>query len=571
MATPLTGHGYRVRIAPGTYAVDAGELPLYCESRWGTVQFPVWLEAADGAGTVTFDGGVNVFDCKYLYLIGIRVRAAGGDVFHLDHCDHALLRRVTIVGQPPASYAVQEALKVNQSRYVWVEDGEVSGAWDNAIDFVAVQHGEVLRNRVHDAGDWCMYLKGGSADFRVAGNEYYACGTGGFTAGQGTGFEYLVAPWLHYEAYDVKFVNNVVHDTEGAAVGANGGYNVLFAYNTFYRIGTRSHVFEAGLGSRSCDGETTVCAAHQAVGGWGNTALGDGSNGQPIPNRNVFVYDNIFYNPAGVQSQWQHLAIAGPATPTPGSNIPAPAESDTDLALRGNVIWNGPPDHSLGLGSTTGCQDGNPTCNAAQLAADNAINVFEPQLVDPAHGDYHPRAGGNLFSAAAVAPPDFAGGDRAQPPLAPAGDLDNVVPTDRDGRPRAAAAPPGAYATAAAGAVPCVPDATTLCLHSGRFRVQIAYRTAASGSGAGRAVAIPGADDSGLFWFFSATNLEMLLKVLDACVVNSYYWIYVAATTDVEYTLTVTDTMTGRTKNYTNPLGHPATPVQDIQGLDVCP
>ena len=27
-------------------------------------------------------------------------------------------------------------------------------------------------------------------------------------------FEYMTSPWLHYEAYDIKFVNNVIHDTD---------------------------------------------------------------------------------------------------------------------------------------------------------------------------------------------------------------------------------------------------------------------------------------------------------------------------------------------------------------------
>lgn len=53
----------------------------------------------------------------------------------------------------------------------------------------------------------------------VAENEIYDCGTGGYTAGQGTGFQYMVLPWIHYEANYITFVNNVVHDTQGAGFG----------------------------------------------------------------------------------------------------------------------------------------------------------------------------------------------------------------------------------------------------------------------------------------------------------------------------------------------------------------
>ena len=61
----------------------------------------------------------------------------------------------------------------------------------------------------------------------------------------------MSAPWLHSEAYDMSFTNNIVYDTEGAGIGVNGGFNILMANNTLYRVGSRSHVIEVGFGSRS--------------------------------------------------------------------------------------------------------------------------------------------------------------------------------------------------------------------------------------------------------------------------------------------------------------------------------
>src|SRR5205085_9869234 len=123
-----------------------------------------------------------------------------------------------------------------------------------ASDSVAVQYGWIVRSKVHGANDWCAYAKGGSASLLVSSNEIYDCGTGGYTAGQGTGFQFMVAPWLHYETYDLKVVDNVIHDVEGAGIGANGSYNALFAYNTIYRSGTRAHLIELGYGERGGDG-----------------------------------------------------------------------------------------------------------------------------------------------------------------------------------------------------------------------------------------------------------------------------------------------------------------------------
>ncbi|MFZ1509826.1 MAG: right-handed parallel beta-helix repeat-containing protein [Anaerolineae bacterium] len=432
-ATPLT-NGYRIWLVAGDYTEDY--FPVYWEQRYGTQTAPIIIQSADGPLAARLQGSLNVYDVRYLYWIDLEVRNAG-DVFHCELCDHLLLRGVRFDG---GNRQAHETIKVNQSRDVYIEDSDIGGSYENAIDFVAVQYGHIVGNRIHTADDWCIYLKGGSAYYRIEGNEIYDCGTGGFTAGQGTGFEYMVSPWLHYEAYDLKFINNVVHDTEGAGFGVNGGYNILLAYNTLYRVGTRSHGMEFVFGLRTCDGDTARCSANQSAGGWGTA----NSQEEPIPNRNLYVFNNILYNPAGVQSQWQHFAIYGPRQPSPGSNIPAPARTDDNLQIRGNLIWNGPADLPLGIEGGEACQAGNPTCNADQLRADNAINTIEPALVDPAHGDFRPVAGGSVFGVTTFAIPAFPAWASLTPPV-PAGNLDNTVATDRAGNPRTASGPPGAY------------------------------------------------------------------------------------------------------------------------------
>jgi hypothetical protein len=231
----------------------------------------------------------------------------------------------------------------------------------------------------------------------------------------------MVAPWLHYEAYDVKFTHNLLHGIDGACMGVNGGYNILLAHNTCYKTGARSHLLEVVFGARSCDGDTAQCQAHLDAGGWGTAATG--AEGEPIPNRNVLIYNNIFYNPAGFQSAWQHFAIYAPRIPGADSHIPNPAEADVNLQIRGNIIWNAPPDHPLGVEDPgAGCQPHNPTCNPGQLRADNAINQFEPQLVDPANGDYRP-AEGILAGGLAVPIPPFTWD--AAPAGIPVGNLEN--------------------------------------------------------------------------------------------------------------------------------------------------
>jgi len=183
--------GYRIAILPGSYT--EAETPNYWESRYGTFNAPIILEAVNGPETV-FLPSVNIFDTRYLYLLNITIQT-GGDAFHCERCDHLLIRGSRFTGAEPESYNTQETVKINQSQYVYVENTEIAGAWDNAVDLVAVQYGHFLNNRIHNAGDWCMYLKGGSAYFLVAQNEFYDCGAGGFTAGQGTGLQYMQPPW----------------------------------------------------------------------------------------------------------------------------------------------------------------------------------------------------------------------------------------------------------------------------------------------------------------------------------------------------------------------------------------
>ncbi|MCU1360534.1 MAG: hypothetical protein JWN99_1823, partial [Ilumatobacteraceae bacterium] len=404
--------GYRLRLVAGTYPQETSV--NYWEDRHGTDAAPIIIEAADGPHTAVFAGDINMYGVSHFSLIGVDI-IREGDAFHCELCDHILIRDAELSGGADGVGA-HETVKVNQSQYVYIENSDIHGADDNAIDFVAVQYGHVTGNRIHDAVDWCMYAKGGSAYLTYSGNEVFDCGTGGITAGQGTGFEFMVAPWLNYEAYGITIVHNVIHDTDGAGLGVAGGFNVLFADNTLYRVGLRSHLVEFVHGRRGCDGTVDLCTAHHDAGGWGSTE----SDAPMIPNRHVSFVNNIIVNPPGVQSQWQQFQIDGPLEPPASSGVPSPSLADDDLLIAGNVIWNGPADHPIGTGD--GCADANATCNDAQIRATNAINTIEPQLVDPEHGDYSLTDDSKAQLPPAVAIPDFIWDETPLP--VPAGALD---------------------------------------------------------------------------------------------------------------------------------------------------
>jgi len=387
----LQGTGYRIMLAPGRYR--AADVPVYWEKRYGTREAPVIIAAADGPGTVRLPA-LNLFDVRYLYLEGVTVSARGGDVVHCERCDHFLIRRSRLAGRDETA----ETLKVNQSQHVYVERSDIFGAGDNAIDFVAVQHGHLLANRISHAGDWCAYAKGGSGDIRVAGNEIYACGTGGFSAGQGTGLQFMIPPWIQYEAYDVEVFNNFVHDTEGAGLGVNGGSGVLLAHNTLYRVGRRSHTIEVVFGGRSCDGRPgdhgrERCRSYIEAGGWGTTEVDDGNNYVRIPNRDVLVLNNLVYNPPGHPRAGQLFTVFGSydSAAQRASSGPSPAQADDGLQIRGNFILNGRGRTPLGIGGGgSGCPPSHPTCNPLQLRAENVLNRGRRGLANPRRGDFRP-------------------------------------------------------------------------------------------------------------------------------------------------------------------------------------
>ncbi|MEO8505559.1 MAG: hypothetical protein ABI609_16815 [Acidobacteriota bacterium] len=99
----------------------------------------------------------------------------------------------------------------------------------------------------------------------------------------------------------------------------------------------------------------------------------------------------------------------------------------------------------------------------------------------------------------------------------------------------------------------CTASSTRLCLNQGRFAVESSWRDFQGHTGVGTAVTFSG--DTGYFWFFGPSNVEVISKVLDGTGVNGKFWFFYGALSNVDYTLTVTDTLTGKRKSYHNAAG----------------
>ncbi|MBV8199670.1 MAG: hypothetical protein JOZ15_03505 [Acidobacteria bacterium] len=110
----------------------------------------------------------------------------------------------------------------------------------------------------------------------------------------------------------------------------------------------------------------------------------------------------------------------------------------------------------------------------------------------------------------------------------------------------------GLYVTPAP-ASPCQGAGGVLCLAGGRFAAQVAWSTPDGVAGSGSVA--PETAGSGGFWFFAPDSTELGVKIVDGRPVNGHFWVFAAGLSDVAYTLTLTDTVTGVRRVYVNPQG----------------
>jgi hypothetical protein len=118
----------------------------------------------------------------------------------------------------------------------------------------------------------------------------------------------------------------------------------------------------------------------------------------------------------------------------------------------------------------------------------------------------------------------------------------------------------------------CGEDPTLLCVDNNRFQVTAKFsQECLTGSTSADGVQISSV--GGFLWCFDPSNPEIFVKVLDACTpqTGNTYWVFVSGLTNVGVTVTVTDTVSGLQKSYTNPVGSPFASIEDTVGLKVCP
>jgi hypothetical protein len=111
----------------------------------------------------------------------------------------------------------------------------------------------------------------------------------------------------------------------------------------------------------------------------------------------------------------------------------------------------------------------------------------------------------------------------------------------------------------------CLPTTTRLCLLGDRFGVTGSYETPAGASGSAQVFQL--SNESGYLTFFSAGNLEAVVKIIDGCSFNGYYWVYASGLTNLEVVIEVRDYVTEESFPIFNPQGAFFDTVASIEAL----
>ncbi len=115
-------------------------------------------------------------------------------------------------------------------------------------------------------------------------------------------------------------------------------------------------------------------------------------------------------------------------------------------------------------------------------------------------------------------------------------------------------------------AAACV-DTNAVLLRNDQFQVSTDWNDGTTMTAAGP---VKLTEDTAYFWFFNPDNVEVVVKVLDACAINNHFWVFASGLTNVGVELTITDLHSGQINNYGNTLNQDFVLIKDTEAFD-CP
>jgi VWFA-related protein len=98
----------------------------------------------------------------------------------------------------------------------------------------------------------------------------------------------------------------------------------------------------------------------------------------------------------------------------------------------------------------------------------------------------------------------------------------------------------------------CSGSATALCLSNKRIKAEVTWRNPKGQLVAAHATALTGSTG---YFSLDSTGVDLAVKIIDGRPVNGSFWLFYGGLSSVEYTLRITDPVTGTVKTYANPKG----------------
>ena len=356
----------------------------------------------------------------------------------------------------------------------------------------------------------------------------------------------------------------------GGAILNLGGVTILRSVlsGNSSLVGFGGAILTNGQGSSLTVADSTF-ASNTAQGGGGAIAAGgevDLGNVTVSGNRSVADHGGGLYVFADARVAVNNATIVANTAGLTGGGIFAEVSafvgfppSVTNSILAGNTAATSPDcagDLESGydlIGNGAGC--------LGPSAARHDIVGLPASPINPLVGPLAQNGGPVATRALLAGSPAIDAGN----PAVPGSGGGACEATDQRGaaRPAGARCDLGAFEATAA----CVAGGSTLCLDHGRFKVTATWRRGRTTSPA-QGVAV--SDISGYFYFTDSSNLELTVKVLNVCGGNGYHWFFAGGMTNLRVDITVTDTRTGATKTYTNPLNQTFRTVMDTSAF-ACP
>jgi hypothetical protein len=228
---------------PGTELRVVGEVESHSQiTLKGTADAPIFISGAPGAKLRgVSSAALKLAASSYVVVQDLELYESPNHVLHFDFSDHLMLRRLHV------HRATTACLKGSQSSNIYVEDSDFHGAAElpggnpvsaQVLDWVGVNGGHILRNKLHDGPTILVMLKGGTSDLLVAYNEIYDQLGGNSSAalhlGQWTDSAYFQPANADYEAARVVAFANLIRDVEGPPFAFQGCEDCAAVHNTMW-------------------------------------------------------------------------------------------------------------------------------------------------------------------------------------------------------------------------------------------------------------------------------------------------------------------------------------------------